>query len=131
MKTNRKVINQYLKDVGENTVCKKHQKKFYLNEIKNVLISYAENKPELTYEDLEKEFGSPKDFADRLSEKEEFPRLLKKANIKAVLWAVFLIFCIAVLVFVIVLLYTMIEVYFGTYDTTDAIPSVMKGELLL
>ncbi len=83
---NNKIIKQYLKEVADNIVCNKSVKRFYMNEIKQILGSYSDGKPELTLEDLHREFGSPEKFATDLSGRDEFSDLLKKAKKKSNVW---------------------------------------------
>lgn len=83
---NDKIIKQYLKEVADNIVCGKGVKRFYMNEIKQILVSYSDNKSDLTLEDLHREFGSPEKFATNLSERDEYSDLLKKAKKKSNVW---------------------------------------------
>ena len=69
-------------------------KLFYINEIKQHLMNYASDKPELSLDDLVEEFGSPEVFANQLSARNKYAVFYQKAKKNSKRWMI--IGCVSV-----------------------------------
>lgn len=114
-----KIIKQYLKEVTNNIVCDKKIKFFYINEIKQHLMSYASDKPELSLDDLIEEFGSPEVFANQLSDRDEYAVFYKKAKKKAKRWTIIGGVAILLLIIAVIVIFRLIDLYGGAVDVED------------
>lgn len=111
---NKKIIKRYLKDVTNNIVCDKKIKLFYINEIKQHLMSYASDKPELSIDDLIEEFGSPEVFANQLSDRDEYAVFYQKAKRNAKRWMVIGSVSIFLLLIAVIVIFNLADVYGGS-----------------
>ncbi len=116
-----KVLKQYLKEVDDALVCKKSIKRFYMKEIKQILDSYLEEKPDFTVEDLYRELGKPEKFANELTERDEYRTLLKQAKWKNRLLICIGVVVIALFVVSIVIIAKLLDLYGGTITVTGTV----------
>ena len=121
---NNKVLNDYIKEVKKNLLCKKSDRIFYFSLIRDEIACFADEKENFTTEDLYKEFGTPESFAAKLLSNEEYHSLLKKAKKKALIWMIVAVAAIIVSVFCIGMISHMMEHSGGTitiYNETISI----------
>ncbi len=118
-KTNDLIIQQYLKEVSPNINCSKRTKKFFLRELRDVLISYADENADLSIDKLNREFGTPEEFARGLLDRKDYADLLKKANRKMRIWKWISIGLVALIIFCIFWIVDLMVTYGGTVTVTN------------
>lgn len=102
------LVTQYLKDVSAKIVCPKGTKRFFLCELEQEVLAFAEEKPDLTMEMICQAFGVPEKYASNIADQECYIELYQKATKKAKIWkwvgigiaallAALLIWCIYIL----------------------------------
>lgn len=116
-----KIVRQYLKEVKSNVVCETGSKGFIIRELQQGIVSFAEETPDLTLQDLYAEFGTPKEFALHLSDREDFPDLIKMAKKKAFLWRCLGIAGIVLAVVAFICAIIVINDFSGTVYVSDPI----------
>lgn len=94
------LVTQYLKDVSAKIVCPKGTKRFFLCELEQEVLAFAEEKPDLTMEMICQAFGVPEKYASNIADQECYMELYQKAKRKAMIWKWVggLALCLAILV---------------------------------
>ena len=119
-----KVLNDYTNSVKKNFAGKKSDRILYTMMLNDVLNDFANEKEDITTEDLYKEFGTPESFAVKLLSNEEYHSLLKKAKKKALIWIIVAVAAIIVSTFCIAMIGHMLGQSGGTitvYNETISI----------
>ena len=80
------LVTQYLKDVSAKIVCPKGTKRFFLSELEQEVLAFAEEKPDLTMEMIYQAFGVPEKYASNIADQECYIELYQKAKKKATIW---------------------------------------------
>ena len=80
------LVTQYLKDVSAKIVCPKGTKRFFLCELEQEVLAFAEEKPDLTMEMICQAFGVPEKYASNIADQECYIELYQKAKKKATIW---------------------------------------------
>lgn len=81
-KTINKDIKKYCSEVKKLLTCPGSIKLAFISELKNRIYEYIEERPneEITINDIENRFGTPKDIAESFASTEDMQRLNKKAK---------------------------------------------------
>ena len=81
-KTINKDIKKYCSEVKKLLACPGDIKFAFISELKNRIYEYIEEHPddEITINDVENRFGTPKDIAESFASTEDMQRLNKKAK---------------------------------------------------
>ena len=80
------LVTQYLKDVSAKIICPKGTKRFFLCELEQEVLAFAEETPDLTMEMIYQAFGVPEKFASNIADQECYIELYQKAKKKATIW---------------------------------------------
>ena len=80
------LVTQYLKDVSAKIICPKGTKRFFLCELEQEVLAFAEETPDLTMEMIYQAFGVPEKFASNIADQECYIELYQKATKKAKIW---------------------------------------------
>lgn len=121
-KTINKDIKKYCFEVKKLLACPGSIKLAFISELKNRIYEYIEKRPneEITINDIENRFGTPKDIASSFASAEDIHRLHKKAKR-------FIFYKILSIVLLLALILTMyILVYVITHDHTVIITNDFK-----
>ncbi|MBQ6863609.1 MAG: hypothetical protein IJO14_05165 [Clostridia bacterium] len=82
-----KEIKTYISDVGNNLFCSRKQKKQILADIKNEVLTYAENKRITDINEIYAHFGTPEEIAKAYIADAEPQNIKKAINIRKLLVA--------------------------------------------
>lgn len=106
--SSEKIIRKYVKDVEKDLECSKALssvfKKRFFEEIYDFAEKYNSNGKAITYEDLARHFGSPKEVANGFLSRSDYEELLKKSKRKALFWKCAALIGIVLLIIVVILL---------------------------
>ena len=98
------VIRQYLKEVGGKLGCPKPVKTAFLSELKESILIFQSQNPELTKETLYSEFGTPEEISAGFFDRDDYEEFFLKTKKKVFLWKLTILITSVVLLFTIVLL---------------------------
>lgn len=126
MKNNKNPsVKRYLKEISAVIVCPKGTKGFFMRELKQDVLSYAQEHNDITFEMLCKAFGAPEKFTAGLADDEVYANYLKIAKKKAKIWKWIGISAIVLALIAIGLcIFTYIK-FGGTVEVTN--PTEVKG----
>lgn len=104
-KTINKDIKKYCSEVKKLLACSGSIKLAFISELKNRIYEYIEEHPddEITINDIENRFGTPKDIASSFASAEDMQRLNKKAK-KYIFYKILSVVLLLALIFTVYIL---------------------------
>ena len=106
-------VKQYIKEVSDRLICPKGTKKFFMAQFEDMVCSYADEHPDVSYGELCKEFGMPEKISTDIVEKAEYREMLKKAKKKTTIWIIVAAIAVVIIALLIGLVVYLIKEYGG------------------
>lgn len=128
-----KIVDHYLKQINGSLVGFRKTKKYFMREFSVLVTSYAEERQDVTIDDLHEEFGTPESFASQFTERTEYAELLKRAKKKSLLWMIAAIVGIVVIACLICFIVYLISQYgekdivSGVYEPAEKISKISQS----
>lgn len=109
MKNEKRVIDQYLREVSVNLNCPKSVKSVFMAELRENILSFHSQHQEISKDKLYAEFGIPEEISDGFFNRSDYKLFLDKAKKKIIHWKAASLLAIVLSVLTIALLILIVQ----------------------